>query len=285
MDRSRTYRSKSTAAAVVQLGATRRMFYTSTMGSPDVLFMVLLTSAREAYAITGASSSSAARDDRATGLQAEIYLAGSLLCDESFIPARVSPDCGHYYALDLVKNRIELRTQVYGSTVGRSCLFGVTLKGSVLGTEFVLLNTSTGSLLANIVEDVIREPTFFRDELPRLAYQVETQQGEATEESRTLVDQALELQVVIPMEGKSSSLTIKKRKAANHAEVYSAETGDLIGNVTLGCLQRMIRAALSQLKASPPSRVSGHMSCFLEILNVVIKGSNLSAGPEPTTKA
>jgi hypothetical protein len=91
MDQSQGYRSRSTAAAVVELGATMRIFYTPTIGSPDVLFMVLLSSGREAYAVTGAIAPHAERDSRAPGLLAEVYLAGTLLCNVSFVPARVSP--------------------------------------------------------------------------------------------------------------------------------------------------------------------------------------------------
>lgn len=284
MGRDQSYRSRSTAAAAVELASTMRMFYTPTIGAPDVLFMVLLSSAREAYAVTGASAARAERDSRATGLLAEIYLAGSLLCDVSFVPTRVSPDCGHSYTLNLVKDEIQLKTEVYGVTAGRSCLFGVTLKGSILGSEFVLLNSSTKYLLANVPEEVVKKPNFFRDELPRLACQAEPQQGEGTEESRALIDQAVELHVVIPLNGGSNALVIKKSKATNHAAVYSAETGNIIGKVGLGCLQRITRAGLNRMKPSSPPSADGHMSCFLELLPVVIQGSDTPANPEPTIK-
>jgi hypothetical protein len=282
MDHSESYRSKSTAAAVVELGATMRMFYTPTIGSPDVLFMVLLSSAREAYAVTGAIAAHAERDNRAPGLLAEVYLAGTLLCDVSFVPARVSPDCGHYYSLNLVKDEMQLRTEVYGVTGGRSCLFGVTLKGSIRGSEFALLNTSTKSLLANVLEDDVKKPNFFRDELPRLACQAGPQQGEGGEETRALIDQAIELNVVIPLSGGSYGLVIKKNKATNHAEVCSAETGNTLGVVGLGCLRRLIRAGVNRMKTSSPCCANGNLSCFLELLPVIIQGGNLSGSPEPT---
>lgn len=274
MDHSQSYRSGSTSAAVVELAATTRMFYTRTIGSPDVLFTVLLASAREAYAITGASAPHAERDNRAPGLVAEIYLAGSLLCDASFVTARVPPDCGHHYTLDLVKREIQLSTQVCGVTAGGISLFGVTLKGSILGSEFVLLNTNTKSLLANVPEDVIKKPDFFRDELPRLACQPGLHQGERVEESRVLIDRAIELRVVIPLMAGSHSLVIKKSKAATQAEVCSAETGSPIGAVGLGCLQRLIRAGLNRTETSSPRRADGNLSCLLELLPVIIEGSN-----------
>jgi hypothetical protein len=232
--------------------------------------MVLLASAREAYAMTHASAPHPEQDDRAQGLAAEIYLAGSLLCDASFVPARVPPDCEHHYTLDLVKQEMQLSTRVCGVTAGRISLFGVTLKGPILGSEFVLLNTSTKALLANIPEDTIKKPAFFRDELPRLACQPGSRQGEARDESHALIDQAVELEVVIPLMGGSCALVIKKKKAASRAEVYSAETGKPIGSVGLGCLQRMIRAGLNQTKASP-DRLDGNLSCFLDLLPVVIR--------------
>lgn len=280
MDRFQSHVSRGIAAAVVELRATRRMFYTSTVGSPDVLFMVLMAGAREAFAITGGSTEHAGRDERAAGLVAETYLAGSLLCDESFVPARISSDCGHYYALNLVKDEIQLKTQVYATTPGRTCLFGVTLTGSVLGSEFVLLNSTTGLLLANVTEDAIKASNFFRDELPRLACQPAPRQGEEKEEAHALVDQALELQVSIPINGRSSLLMIKKKKAAEHAGVYSAETGTAIGRVGLGCLQRLIRAAMNQVNGQAPLSAGTNLSCFMEILSVTIKGGIKSEDPE-----
>jgi hypothetical protein len=271
MDRSQVYRSGSTAAAVVELAATMRMFYTRTIGSPDVLFMVLLASAREAYAVTGSSAPHPQRDNRAQGLAAEIYLAGSLLCDASFVPARVPPDCEHHYTLDLVKQEMQLSTRVCGVTAGRISLFGVTLKGPIVSGEFVLLNTSTKALLANVPEEAIKKPDFFRDELPRLACQPEPDPGQGRDESHALIDQAVELQVVIPLIGGSCAFVVKKNKAASRAEVCSAETGNPIGSVGLGCLQRIIRAGLNQANTSSPRRPDGNSSCFLELLPIVIR--------------
>jgi hypothetical protein len=271
MDHSQSYRSASTSAAVVELGATMRTFYTRSIGAPDVLFTVLLSSAREAYAITEPSGQQPARDGRAQGLVAEIYLAGALLCDASFVPARVPPDCEHHYALDLVKQEIQLSTRVCGVTGGRISLFGVTLKGSILGNEFVLINTSTKSLLANVLEDVIKQPDFFRDELPRLACQPEPRQAEGPEEPYSLVDQAIELRVVIPLKDGPCELLVKKSKAAQRAQVCSGEKRSPIGSVGLGCLQRLIRAALNQANTPSPRLGDGNMNCFLQLLPVILQ--------------
>jgi len=270
MDRNPVYRSGITSAAVVELAATTRMFYTRTIGSPDVLFMVLLASARKAYAITAASAPHPERDNRAQGFAAEIYLAGSLLCDASFVPARVPPGVEHRYILDLVNQEIQLSTRVCGATAGRISLFGVTLKGSIHGREFALINTNTKALLANVSEDVIKKPDFFRDELPRLACQTEPHQAEGGEESRALIDQEIELHVVIPLREGSCALELKKNKAARRAEVYSAEDGRHIGYVGLGCLQRIIRAGQNQANTVSPGRPNDCLSCFLEFLPVVI---------------
>jgi len=67
MERFRNHGSRGTAAADMELRATRRMFYTSTVGSPAVLFMVLLAGAREAFAITRGSTERAGQDERAAG--------------------------------------------------------------------------------------------------------------------------------------------------------------------------------------------------------------------------
>jgi hypothetical protein len=276
MERDYCYASRNTSAGVVELGTTVRMFYTSTSGSPDMLFVVLLASAREAYAITSSFSRQAHADERATGLVAETYLAGLLLRDANFVPARVSPDCGHHYFLDLVKGEIRLKTEVYAVAGGRTSLFNVTLKGPIVGNEFEVLNTNSQSLLAHASEDDVKKPNFFRDDLPRLGCQPGPQQGHGFEESQALIDQVIELHVVIPIVGVSHAFVIKKDKSANQAEVYSAETGNSIGKLGLGCLRRLIRAGLNRMKTASPHRTDGNLNCFLDLLPVIIKGNKMS---------
>jgi hypothetical protein len=273
MDRDYCYASKNTSAGVIELGTTLRMFHTSTSGSPDMLFMVLLASAREAYVITSAVSHHAHSDERAVGLAAETCLAGLLLRNASFVPARVSPDCGHHYSLDLVKGEIRLKTEVYAATSGRTSLFNVTLKGPIAGSDFEVLNTNSQSLLAHASEEGIRKPDFFRDDLPRLACQSAPARGVASEDVRSLRDQMIESQVVIPMVGTSHAFVIKKGKAANQAEVHSAETGKTVGILGLGRLRRLIRAGLNRTKASLSRCTGEDFSCFLDLLPVIIQGS------------
>ena len=282
MNRNLSYRSGGTAAGVVELAAAMRMFYTQTIGSPDLLFTTLLSSAREAINLTTASAARGEPDSRPSGLPSEIYLAGTLLCDGSFAPVRIAPDCTNYYTLNLVKGYIQLRTEVCTMTAGRSCLFGVTLQGSILGGDFLLLNTNTKSLLATIAEELLQKPNFFREELPRLAGQVGSQQVQGVEESSSLVDQAIELRVVIPLKTGPHGLVVKKSKAANQAEVFSVETGKPIGAVGLGCLRRLIQAGSSRMKTSSFLNGASTLSCFLELLPIIIQGSDAPPNPEPT---
>jgi hypothetical protein len=266
-------RSGDISAGVVELGTTMRMFYTSTNGSPDMLFTVLLASAREAYAITSPFSQENQADERATGLVAETYLAGLLLRDANFVPARVSPDCGHHYFLDLVKGEMHLKTEVYAVTGGRTCLFSVTLKGQIRGNMFEVLNTHSQCLLAHASEDNIKKPNFFRDQLPRLACQSGSQRGGLLEDCQSLIDHAVELRVAIPLEGVSHVFVVKKGKAAGQAEVYSAETGKLIGALALSCLRHLIRVGLNQMKVSSPYGTDNNLTCFLNLLPITILGN------------
>jgi hypothetical protein len=273
MDRDYCHASKNTSAGVIELGTTLRMFYASTSGSPDMLFMVLLASAREAYLITSAVSHHAHSDERAVGLAAETYPAGLLLRDANFVPARVPPDCGHHYSLDLVKGEICLKTEVYAATSGCTSLFNVTLKKAISGSDFEVLNTNSQSLLAHASEKDIKKRDFFQDDLPRLACQSAPPRGVAAEDVRALMDQMIELQVVIPTVGTPHAFVIKKGKAANQAEVHSAETGKTVGMLGLGCLRRLVRAGLNRSKASPFRCNGEDFTCFLDLLPVIIQGS------------
>jgi hypothetical protein len=151
-----------------------------------------------------------------------------------------------------------------------------TSQGPIAGNRFEVLNTNSQSLLAHTSEDDMRKPNLFRDDLPRLACQPGPQQGAVFEDSNALTDQLVELRIVIPMALMSHAFVIKEAKAANQAEVRSAETGKMVGKLGLGCLRRLIRAGLNRMRTPSPCRTDSEVSCFLDLLPVIIQGSKTS---------
>ncbi|MGD1158563.1 MAG: hypothetical protein ABSA41_22440 [Terriglobia bacterium] len=114
------------------------------------------------------------------------------------------------------------------------------------------------------------------DEFPRLACPPGPQQGGVFENPQALMGQGIELHLVIPTKDVSHAFAVKKGKSANPAEVYSAETGNVVGTLGLGCLRRLIRAGLNRMKTSSPCRPDGHLSCSLDLLPIILQGSETS---------
>ena len=114
------------------------------------------------------------------------------------------------------------------------------------------------------------------DEFPRLACPPGPQQGGVFENPQALMGQGIELHLVIPTKDVSHAFAVKKGKSANPAEVYSAETGNVVGTLGLGCLRRLIRAGLNRMKTSSPCRTDGHLSCFLDLLPIILQESETS---------
>jgi len=46
-----------------------------------------------------------------------------------------------------------------------------------------------------------------------------------------------------------------------------------LGTLGLGCLRHLIRAAVNRMRISPPYCADGNLSCFLDILPVIVEGS------------
>jgi hypothetical protein len=280
MLRTRACHPKSTSAGVVEMTTALRTFFTSTNGAPDLLFGILLDSAREARAVTSALSQREPSDPRVVGLAAETYLCGLLLRDASFVPARVAPDWGHHYSLNLVTGEVRLTTEAYAPTAGGGVLFGITLRGTVGGKQFEILNTSTQAFLARVSEDEIKKPNFFRDELPSLTRpRVSGHELGSPDATSIDVDSDIELELSFSLADAPYTYVIRKKRSAGYADVYEIQTGQVVGRIALGCLQKILQKKQAKNNGASSPGACHLATCFLHILGAIARNRMTSDSP------
>ena len=230
----------SVSAGVIEIGTIPRMFYTPAFGAPDLIFHSLLTDAREAFAMAATPIQQQEKPPKDIGFHAATYLAGTLLRDENFIPARVQSTSGHSYTLDFLADTIQLRTEIYAVQQRSSALFSVKIEGHIKGNAFVVRHVVTDRVLVQVSEEEIQKPNFFSDELPFLCYQVQQDPGlGASVGTAALVDQSLEVRLSIPLAGEVRNVLVQKGKGELQGQIQDAKTGEALCVLPLDSLNNL----------------------------------------------
>lgn len=227
------------------------MFYTSAFGAPDMLFSTLLAGAREANLVTAGAQQSSGQAPAAC---AETYMAGLLLRDENFVPARVMRGYAHHYQLDFAAGVIRLRTELYAAEDRVRSLFGVSLEGPITGNEYVVRDAVTRRVLAGLNEEQILKPAFFSQELPLIAYRGQrAPQAAPIGANAAMVDEDLELQLAVGSGQDKRKVQVVKLCGEWQAKVLDCTSGEPLCFLPLDCLNnfKSLKEALSRLL--PPS--------------------------------
>ena len=218
---------KEDSAGFIEITNLRRSFYTLAFGAPYVLFPLLLSSARQAYAATADGAQQ--KDNIITPQRAATYMVGLLMCDETFFPAQTAETRGHYYCLNFSTGTIQLRTQIYVSFQRSTSFFNIRLEGSILKGEFVVRNAITDRVLVRVSEEQLNVQNFFSQELPFICCQAQNDPGLADSgTSQDLVEQSIELQLTIDNGGKAKTVQVIKKKGEQQGRVHECETGDFL---------------------------------------------------------
>lgn len=218
---------KGDSAGFIEITNLRRVLYTLAFGAPNILFPLLLNSAREAYAATADGAQQ--KDNIITPQRAAIYMVGLLMCDETFFPAQTAEIRGHHYCLDFSTGTIQLRTQIYVSFQRSTSFFNIRLEGSILKGGFVVRNATTDCVLARVSEEQLNIPNFFSQELPFICCQAQNDPGLADSPTlQDLVEQSIELQLTIDNGGKAKTVQVIKKKGEQQGRVHECETGDFL---------------------------------------------------------
>lgn len=215
------------SSGVVAIANLQRVFYTHSYGPPDLLFESLLIGARESYEATSRGKSDPREGNEATaGVAAGVFMAGTLLCDDHFVPARVSNPSENMYTLDFVEGTLHVTTQIYAEDGSATSYFAVSVGGKILEKTFLVRNAVTERVLAHISEDEIRKPHFFTQDLPFICKNTQFDPGliSSTGES-ALLDQSIELRLAVQVNGHLRDVCVRKEKGEGQGHALDPKTG------------------------------------------------------------
>ncbi len=224
--------SKNGSVGSIEITHIPPTFYTASFGDPSMLFPLLLTSAREAYAATVGDAEQ--KNDATAHRRAATYMAGLLVCDEAFLLRKAAEFRGHRYTLDFSAGTIQLRTHVYTAFQRSVAFFNIRVKGSITGSTFTVNNTTTDRVLAQVSEEELTKPNFFTEELPFVCSQ--TQNDPALLDSipsLDLVDKKFELWLPIDLAGSVKTVVVSKEKGESQGRVQDPVTRKLLCLVPL----------------------------------------------------
>lgn len=254
MDAGLTGASRAESAGVVEIGKIPKMFYTPAYGAPDVLFCSLLASAREAFDAT-AGHRRKEGDERDRGYFAETYMAGVLLRDENFVPARVLRNYAHHYQLDFVSGLMKLRTELYAVQSRSTSLFSICLEGPILGRQFVARDAVTQRVLVEISEEQLLAPNFFTQQLPISAYEAQRAPSAAVSSVLAgLIDETIDLQLSVPLPN-PVTVSVHKSKGDYQAVVRRPGSESILLSVPLENLVDL-KTLMSTLHRLLPSAIA-----------------------------
>ncbi|MCZ6752203.1 MAG: hypothetical protein O7E51_10290 [Acidobacteria bacterium] len=224
--------SKNDSVGSIEIIHIHPTFYTASFGDPSVLFPLLLASAREAYAATTGDAEQ--KNDATAHRRAATYMAGLLVCDETFLLRKAAEFRGHRYTLDFSAGTIQLCTHVYTAFQQSVAFFNIRIKGPITGSTFVVSNTTTDRVLAQVSEDELKKPNFFTEELPFVCSQ--TQNDPALVDSipsLDLIDKNFELWLPIDHAGSVRTVVVSKEKGEGQGRVQDPVTRELLCMVPL----------------------------------------------------
>jgi hypothetical protein len=215
----------------------------------DQLFVPLLSSAQRASDIMGLRTG----DDEAA-LRGAAYLAGELLRDQSFAPARsLMTSAFHAFVIDLPGNVFEAETVV--SSVGeKACMFLLKVKGAIRGDKFVIVEPSTGSTLFSFTRFEADKPDFFIRDFPFLAQEARQNPTMSSGAQATLVNGVVNLVLGVPFGEKVAAVRIHKLADTSSVEVKHPVTNEVIMGLPLSSLNNIgkLLEAISQYLLSDP---------------------------------
>lgn len=148
------------ATGGVDINGFPQLLMTREFGDPDTLLSPLLASAREALQACKSVSTSGTGGASQAGLMAAIHLATSLLKDSNFTLGSKGSQTENYYFLDLVEERIQVRTWLFATINKRTSSFLVRITGNLKTGMFSVAGADEG-VLAEFDEKRMAQGEFF----------------------------------------------------------------------------------------------------------------------------
>jgi len=215
----------------------------------DQLFIPLLSSAQRASDIMGLRTG----DDQAP-LRAAAYLAGELLRDQSFAPARsLMTSVSHAFLIDLPGNNFEAET-VVSSTGTKRSMFLLKVSGAIRGDKFLVVDPATGNNLFSFTRFEADKPDYFARDFPFLAQESRPSSTLLSGAQVSLVSGVVDLVLGVPLGDKVVAVRIHKLAGTSSIEVRHSVTHETIIGLplaSLGNISKLLETISRYLLANP----------------------------------
>jgi hypothetical protein len=224
-------------------------FYAANYNLLDQLFVPLLSSAQQANDIMGLRSG-----DQEAALRGSAYLAGELLRDKGFSPARsLMTTAAHIFLIDLPGNLFQTET-VVTPTGQNASMFILKVKGAIRGDKFMVLDPATNSNLFSFTRFEAEKPDFFVRDFPFLAQEARQDPTMFSGAPSALVQGVVDLMLGIPVGEKVITVRVHKEAGTASVEVKHPVTNETVISLPLTSLNnlgKLVETIAQHLLANP----------------------------------
>jgi len=149
---------------------------------------------------------------------AAAYLAGELLSDNSFSPTRSwTPPASNAFWIDLSENRFEAETALQNAGADQFAMFCVKITGAIRGDKFMVTDPGNNNSLFSFTRFEAEKPDFFLREFPFIAREARRDPTLFAEGQEALLRGIVDLQVAVPVGGKT--ITVRVRKGTDNPSI------------------------------------------------------------------
>jgi hypothetical protein len=209
-------------------------FYAANYNLLEQLFVPLLSAAQQANDVMGLRSG----DDQAA-LRGAAYLAGELLRDKSFAPARsLMTSVSHAFLIDLPGNSFQAET-VVNAVGSKASMFILKVMGAIRGDKFMVVEPSTNNTLFSFTRFEADKPEFFVRDFPFLAQEARQDPTMFSGAPSALVHGVIDLVLSVPVAEKAITVRVHKEAGTVSVEVKHPITNETVFSLPLASLNNI----------------------------------------------
>jgi hypothetical protein len=219
-------------AACVEIVGFPQILYMRSFGDPDALFVPLLDSTRDAFAMIERLSGQGENRANAVMLSG-MHLASSLLRDPSFsLAARgLSPE--NSYTVNLDAGTMHVNTRLYSVVSRRTSFFKVEIAGNISGGPFVVRNPVQGTVIMQVEEERLRQPKFFASSLAQECARAQMDQERFGRIDETLGSEANgEVRMVVTAAGNKVPVILRKKEDGSGWDIIDGRRQEWVGTLS-----------------------------------------------------
>lgn len=217
-------------AAGVEIAGFPQILFTRTFGDPDMLFVLLLDAAREAFQTIERLCSRGEPKENAVMLSG-MQLASSLLRDSSFSLVARGLAHDNSYTVDLEGGTLLAQTRLFAVVSRRTSFFKIEIVGKLNGGLFVVRNPVQNVVIMHVEEERLRQPNFFSTTLAQecLRAQMEQERFGRVEESVAQTNQ--EIRLVVSANGSKIPIILRQKEEGGSWDIIDGRRQECVGTL------------------------------------------------------